>query len=379
MSDITVTVSSPADSINVSVPAASSPSISVADGSDINVDVSTDASVQRLVDLSDVTGTPAASQIIIYDDAQSKFVFQDLALDDINDVVSDIQVTNTDEGFAHLNGFTYSGGSNISLETVLRNILNPTAAATFTMGAAVQPEGYYEVRDSSNSLTVVTITFAANPFASFSGGIEIFVDGVASSFDDIVPTSGANTQHGLYVSGTPTPLSIQSETYRDFTLQLKATDGGSINSRSVESSTLTWKIRPKHIFYGSTTAVSQGAADSSYQTLYNAIVTASASALGQEQLKDNASSYVYDNDSDKYNINATDAFAYYFYPSSLGQLTEIKLGGEGGLDIMDAFVDLTNGTPVSITNSLGASTSYYVYRSVNRKAFTSNQSIYFAN
>ena len=85
------------------------------------------------------------------------------------------------------------------------------------------------------------------------------------------------------------------------------------------------------------------------------------------------------NTSNKYELRSTDdAYAYYFYEASLGELTDIKLGGPQGLDADDAFLHITNGGAVSLSNG-EVSTEYHVYRSRNKKAFTSGQSLYFKN
>lgn len=378
MADITVTVTPSADSINVTVPSTENPSISVVDGSAFNVSVSPNVSLQRLVDLLDVSGTPTESQIIVWNDSEQSFLFQDLAIDSLGEITGDINVTNDDGGFSHLTGYTYSGSAGISFETVLRNILDPEPAAVITLtDGNVSASTPYEV--SPIGFTVDTIAFSVVPYTAFdSEGMKVFVNGSGGTYDNVVPVSNNNTAYSIQIGGSNSGIPIQSTSYADFTLQLKGVDENSINSRDIESNILTWKLRPRHLFYGSTTVLAAGASQGDIQSLYDAIRSATSS-LATEQLQDNSDSYVYSNTSDKYNLDVANTYAYYFYPSSLGVLTDIKLGGDGGLDIDDAFIEVTNGTPVSITNSLGATNTYYVYRSVNSHAFSSNQSIYFAN
>ena len=382
MSDITVAVNSPSDTVNITVPAPDAANISVQDGSAISVTVSPDVAFQSVTNLLDVSGPPTDNQILIYDEDQESFVFIDLSSTGggSGNITSDIQVTNSDEAFEHISGVTYSVADNVSLETIIRNILTtPTKVNLNFTALSPSSAGVYEV--GTSAINVSAITFGVNA-GSYQGlenrSVTFNVNEIkTSSFDAIVLQNNDNTQHNLTVGGSNSSYDASSATYLDTSFDVRGTDVLSLSNRLEVSNKLVIKIRVRHLLYGNTTELAQGASQADTQAVYDAIVTAS-SALATEQLKDRADDYTYSNTSNKYNL-ATDAnYTYYFYEASLGELSDIKLGGSQGLDIDDAFIHITNGGAISLSNG-EVSTDYHVYRSRNPKAFSSGQSIYFKN
>lgn len=377
MSDITVAVNSPSDTVNITVPASDAANISVEDGSAINVTVSPNVAFQSVTNLLDVTGHPTDNQILIYDEDQESFVFIDLSStgSGSSNITSDITVTNDDGGFEHVFNKTYSVADNVSLETIISNILEPPAATTVNFSALTPTAtGTYEVGATVRPVT--SVSFSNNSTAGLANGVSINLNG-SGGYEPIVPTLVANTVYDIQYNGGNYTINAASSTYKDNVFKLRYNDANSINNLSRESNELTIKIRVRHLFYGSATELSQGASQSDIQDLYDAIVTASSS-LASEQLVDRADDYTYSNANDKYNLEVDDTYTYYFYEASLGALTDIKMGGSQGLDADDAFLQITNGGAVSLSNG-EVSTEYHVYRSRNKKAFTSGQSLYFKN
>lgn len=378
MSDITVAVNSPSDAVNITVPALDAANISVEDGSAINVTVSPNVAFQGVTNLIDVTGQPTDNQIMIYDEDQESFVFIDLSStgSGSGNITSDIFVTNSDEGFSHINGVNYLVTDNVSLETIITNILRPTPDTQVTLSAlSPTTAGTYEV--GTTTRPVAFLSLSHNSVTGVSGGLGITINNAGSGFEPIVPTSFSNTAYPIQYNGGNYVYNAASSTYIDRAFRIRFIDGRSLNDKTIVTDPQTIKIRVRHLFYGSTTELAQGASQSDIQSLYDSIVTASSS-LAAEQLVDRADDYTYSNDDDKYDLEVDDTYTYYFYEASLGALTDIKMGGPQGLDADDAFLHITNGGAVSLSNG-EVSTEYHVYRSRNKKAFTSGQSLYFKN
>lgn len=382
MADITVTVSSPSDSVNITVPSSDSAlNVTVREFPQINVDISPNVAYQGLTNLLDVQGTPTDNQMIVWDEDEGAFVFIDLLSgsgdgDGAGGVLADdIDVTNDDDAFSHLVGYTYDATDIVSLESILRDILDPPTATTVNFSAlSPTSDGTYEVGTTNRS--VAFISFSNNSVAGLAGGVSLKING-SGGYDPIVPSVTANTSYAIQHDGGDFVYNAASTVYTDKVFGLSYNDAVSINNLAGQSNELTIKIRVRHLFYGSTTELAQGAIQSDIQNLYDAIVTASSS-LSSEQLVDRTDDYTYSNTGNKYNLEVDDTYTYYFYEASLGDLTDIKLGGSQGLDIDDAFIHITNGGAVSLSNG-EVSTDYHVYRSRNKKAFTSGQSIYFKN
>lgn len=382
MAEITITVTSPTESINVSVPSVTTPSVTVKDLLPVNASISPNVAYQNLTNLLDVKGVPSDNQMIVWDEDEGKFVFINLIAGGGEGgsggiIASDLTVTNDDDAFSHLYGLTYNATDVVSLETILNNILDPTPASSITISNSVPTaSGTYEV--GHTPAAVYQLSFSVSSVSAFSGGLSIFINGSDSGLDRIVPTSTSNTAYDLQYNGSNYTYSLSDNgVYSDYTFSLSGTDGLSLNSSTSQSGNMSIKFRPRHLFYGSTTELTEGDSQSNIQSLYDSIVSATTS-IASEQLVDRESEYSYFNDANKYNINTTDAYTYYFYEAYLGTLTSIKLGGPQGFDINDSFVHITNGGAVSISNGT-VSTDYHVYRSRNKKAFTSGQTIYFKN
>lgn len=329
----------------------------------------------KLRQITDVSQTPGEGQVLAYDGATDTFIWIDNTDDSVGIVpylVSPITVTNQDDAFDALVDVTYTGGDTTTLEEVLRNILDPTPASTITFSeTSPTASGVYEV--GSSARLVSNMSVAVSSVSAFDdAGLSVLLNGSGSGVDNIVPTTVSNTSYALSSS-----IDVSSATYSDSVFLLRATDEDSLNGRVAESETVTIKIRPRHLLYGSTTTLSEGASQASIQSLYDAIVSATSS-LAAEQLVDRADEYTYSNTDNKYNLETDDTWTYYFYEAYLGELTDIKLGGSQGLEIDDAFIHVTNGGAVSLSNG-EVSTDYHVYRSRNKKAFTSNQTLYFKN
>ena len=369
---ISVVVTPSSDSVSITIPSSSSPAISVRDLSPMNVSVSPNVAYQGLTNLIDVQGTPSDNQMIIYDEDQEAFVFIDLSSGGgggSGNIVSDITVTNTDGGFDHIVNKTYSVADNVSLETIITNILDPAAENNATLGN-LSPTAYGTYEVGSTARPVYSVSFSVTSVDALAGGVTIRINGSDAGFDEITPTSTSNTSYSIQYNAA-------ASTYTDRVFDLEYTDALSLNNAVRNSNDITIKIRVRHLFYGSTTELAQGATQSDIQDLYDAIVS-STTSIAAEQLVDRSEDYTYSNTSDKYNLEVDDTYAYYFYEAFLGELTDIKLGGSQGLEIDDAFIHITNGGAVSLSNG-EVSTDYHVYRSRNKKAFTSGQAIYFKN
>ena len=183
------------------------------------------------------------------------------------------------------------------------------------------------------------------------------------------------------LNGSAVAIETGRTSYGDEVFDITSSPVNSLGVTQTVSSTKihTIRYRQRHLLYGSTTELTTSSSESDVQAVYDAIVSATSS-LASEQLQDIADSYVYNNTGNRYNLDTVNAYTYYFYPlAGLGALTDIKLGGSTGLDIDDSFIDISNGSTISINNGDGVVAGYKVYRSLNKRAFTSDQSIYFAN
>lgn len=91
---------------------------------------------KRLRDLKDVVGTPTSGQVLVYNQGENNFQFADQQgggaggsdVDEQTDYA--IEVTNTDEAFSTINGFTYEKFTSIT--DILNDILNPYTRTTVT-------------------------------------------------------------------------------------------------------------------------------------------------------------------------------------------------------------------------------------------------------
>lgn len=385
MSNITVTVNSPSDSVNITVPSSDAPSISVTDSSSINVSVSPNVAYQNLTNLLDVQGSPTDNQMIVYDEDEGAFVFIDLSSGGGGggtNIVSDLLVTNQDPAFSHIRGYNYDATDNVSLETILRNILQPPNLNTLSLNSlSPTSAGTYEVGTTARNISSIAFSIGGTFQAFDDDGVLFTVnEQKTSAFDALIPSDNNNTVYNLTTAGVNTFYNAASSTYSDTTFKVRADDSLALSNPERISNSLTIKIRVRHLFYGSSLEVEEqslGTLTVELQNVYNQIVDLS-SALASEQLQDRSDDYTYSNNSDRYNLDSANKYTYYFYEASLGELTDIKLGGEFGLDIDDAFIHLTSGGAVPLSNGQ-VTTNYHVYRSRNRNAFTSGQSIYFKN
>lgn len=396
MSDITVNVSSPADSVVVSVPSSTTPIVSVIDGSGINVTISPDVALQNLVNLLDVSGTPADNQTIIYDADSGEFNFIDLASSGGGGsglITSDLLVTNTDGAFDHIFNKLYQPSNNITTENILRNILAPPPAPTLTLTALSPTAGFsgqggesvarFEVGNTSRPVNSIAFS-CTSPQSLAAAGVRVRRNGTliaTTVFDPIIPTNIANTVYPFLLNGSAVTLETARTSYGDEVFDISSSPVNSLGVTQTVSSTKihTIRYRQRHLLYGSTTELTTSSSEAEVQAVYDAIVSAT-STLASEQLQDRADSYVYNNTGNRYNLDTANAYTYYFYPfAGQGALTDIKLGGSTGLDIDDSFIDISNGSTVNINNGNGVVAGYKVYRSSNKRAFTSDQSIYFAN
>ena len=385
MSNITVTVNSPSDSVNITVPSSDAPSVSVTDSSSINVSVSPNVAYQNLTNLLDVQGSPTDNQMIVYDEDEGAFVFIDLSSGGGGggtNIASDLLVTNTDPAFSHIRNYNYEATDNVSLETILRNILQPPILNTLSLNSlSPTTAGTYEVGTTARQVSSIAFSIGGT-FQAFDDDGVLFTinEQKTSPFDALIPSTNNNTVYNLTTGGTNTFYNAASSTYSDISFKVRADDSLALSNPVRISNSLTIKIRVRHLFYGDDTEITGdegGFLVIDLQNLYNDIV-ASSSALASEQLQDRSDDYIYSNNSDRYNLDSTNNYAYYFYEASLGELTDIKLGGEFGLDIDDAFIHITRNGAVPLSNGQ-VTTNYHVYRSRNRNAFTSGQSIYFKN
>ena len=386
MSNITVTVNSPSDSVNITVPSSDAPSISVTDSSSINVSVSPNVAYQNLTNLLDVQGSPTDNQMIVYDEDEGAFVFIDLSSGGGGggtNIASDLLVTNQDPAFSHIRNYNYDATDNVSLETILRNILQPPILNTLSLNSLSPPSaGTYEVGTTARNISSIAFSIGGTYQAFDDDGVLFTVnEQKTSAFDALIPSDGNNTVYNLTTAGVNTFYNAASSTYSDTTFKVRADDSLALSNPVRISNSLTIKIRVRHLFYGSSIEVTGDETNPllvvGLQNVYDSIVSLS-SDLASEQLQDRSDDYTYSNNSDRYNLDSANNYTYYFYEASLGELTDIKLGGEFGLDIDDAFIHLTSGGAVPLTNGQ-VTTNYHVYRSRNRNAFTSGQSIYFKN
>lgn len=385
MSNITVTVNSPSDSVNITVPSSDAPSVSVTDSSSINVSVSPNVAYQNLTNLLDVQGSPTDNQMIVYDEDEGAFVFIDLSSGGGGggtNIASDLLVTNSDPAFSHISNYNYNATDNVSLETIIRNILQPPILNTLSLNSlSPTAAGTYEVGTTARQVSSIAFSIGGTFQAFDDDGVLFTVNEQKTSpFDALIPSDNNNTVYNLTTGGTNTFYNAASSTYSDTNFNVRADDSIALSNPVRISNTLTIKIRVRHLFYGDDTEITGdegGFLVIDLQNLYNDIVT-SSSALASEQLQDRSDDYIYSNNSDRYNLDSTNNYTYYFYEASLGELTDIKLGGEFGLDIDDAFIHITRNGAVPLSNGQ-VTTNYHVYRSRNRNAFTSGQSIYFKN
>ena len=121
--------------------------------------------ILRLRDLEDIKGDPESGQVLVYNQGENNFQFQDqqegsAGGDDLLD--SAIEVTNTDGAFSAIQGSTFETGTSIT--QVLSQILDPYAYSTLSISQFTATINGSSQTVSSNKTLEVGSTVVLNSF-----------------------------------------------------------------------------------------------------------------------------------------------------------------------------------------------------------------------
>lgn len=212
-----ITVGNPdSSSIAVSSPSSASVSVVQPEGSSIDVlgtqspsiEVSdSSSSSSKLVDLTDVTGSPDDGDTVVFDEDLNAFVFQAAGTGvggGSGSLTQDLIVTNTSNVFADSNGSSYESGD--SLEDIIRDFLAPNDAGIDFYDLEIASgngalTGEYIVWGTSWSVNKLVVRLTRNQTIPSGARVQLFINGAMKSqsppyadwsdHDEVTLTSGS--------------------------------------------------------------------------------------------------------------------------------------------------------------------------------------------
>ena len=316
----------------------------------------------RLRDLQDIKGDPESGQVLVYNQGENNFQFQDqqegsAGGDDLLD--SAIEVTNTDGAFSSIKGSTFETGTSIT--TVLSQILNPHSYLTPSLSNLKgSVEGASSTFSSNQVVEVGADIIMNNVSYTIDKESQVKAGSVALLKNDVVfqsnlpDTSSTNVSVNEFASSRVTPG-------KD-TFKIRVTDSGSGSSaeKTVFSSGISFDWR--------------------YSTRLSAYSTI-PSNNGQATLLYSAStdtSFQNDPGSSSFDLTCSSAhdnpenYTFIMIPSSFGTLKSVVQNSS--TDVTDDFVQVGDST-FTATNVYGVGVSYYIYRTNDPGVFNSSATL----
>jgi len=314
--------------------------------------------ILRLRDLQDIKGDPESGQVLVYNQGENNFQFQDqqegsAGGDDLLD--SAIEVTNTDGAFSSIKGSTFETGTSIT--TVLSRILDPYALPKFTtfslnysvdgqsrnqaggtttsheVGADITMNNYTYVIDTPSNVKDDSVILNRNGAAFLSGLSE----------DSTGPNNFSGVTHS---SNTPTTI----------TYKMSMTEDGNPTGTetTVSSSTATINFYYKMgVSVGSTIPSNNGHATTLYASLQDSKI-----------IPDPGSSFT-DLECSALSANE-DNFTFLLIPEAFGTLKQVLQ--ENTTDVTADFVQVTDST-FTLATVTNINVAYYIYRTIDPGVF----------
>ena len=250
-----ISISSVSTEVTVTSPENQAISIST---SPITVEVSSNVNIgqypKRLRDLEDVIGSPTSGQVLVYNEGQDNFQFDDQSggggggggdADELTDYA--ITVTNTDGAFSTIKNFTYEKFTNMT--DILNDILNPYTKTSVELTAmdgtnngssyGLDTGAFRSVEVGSNVIFNTFSYSVPEPDKVKDGSIALRKDGS----DYMSGLAESNTNN---VDLSPI-ISAQHNVPHTDTYQIRATDDGNPNGQEYTISsnimTVKWRYR----------------------------------------------------------------------------------------------------------------------------------------
>lgn len=317
--------------------------------------------ILRLRDLQDIKGDPASGQVLVYNQGENNFQFQDQQAggaggDDLID--SAIEVTNTDGAFSAIKGSTFETGTSIT--SVLSQILNPYSYSTLSISSfAATIDGSSQSVSSDKVVEVGNTVVLASLTYTVTNGSQIKDDSLTLLKDGAVNATNLPESDSTYSLSS---ITESKSAPGEVSFSLRATDAGSVNSAEKEVVSPEFKFLWRYstrLSAGSTIPSSNGQAT----VLYQASVDA-------KQVLDPGTGSI-DLDCNAQNLN-TDNFTFLMIPESFGTLKSVILNNS--TDVTADFVQVTSST-FTVTNDHGIGVSYYIYRTNDPGAFSDSSTL----
>jgi len=317
--------------------------------------------ILRLRDLEDIKGDPESGQVLVYNQGENNFQFQDqqegsAGGDDLLD--SAIEVTNTDGAFSAIQGSTFETGTSIT--QVLSQILDPYAYSTLSISQFTATINGSSQAVSSNKTLEVGSTVVLNSFTYVvTNGSQIKDDSLTLLKNGEVNVTDLPESSSTYSLSSVTEIKSSPG---EVAFKLRATDEGSGNSaeKQINSSELKflWRYSTR-LAASSTIPASNGQATLLYGDSVDAV-----------QVADPGSGSI-DLDCNAQNIDP-DNYTFLMIPESFGTLRSVILNNS--TDVTADFIQVTSST-FTATNDHGVGVSYYIYRTNDPGAFSDSSTL----
>lgn len=317
--------------------------------------------ILRLRDLEDIKGDPESGQVLVYNQGENNFQFQDqqegsAGGDDLLD--SAIEVTNTDGAFSAIQGSTFETGTSIT--QVLSQILDPYAYSTLSIsrfGATIN--GSSQTVSSNKTLEVGSTVVLNSLTYAVTNGSQIKDNSLTLLKNEEVSVTDLPESSSTYSLSSVTESKSAPE---EVSFKLRATDEGSGNSaeKQINSSELKflWRYSTR-LSASSTIPVSNGQATLLYGDSVDAV-----------QVADPGSGSI-DLDCNAQNIDP-DNYTFLMIPESFGTLKSVIVNNS--TDVTADFIQVTSST-FTATNDHGIGVSYYIYRTNDPGAFSDSSTL----
>ena len=318
----------------------------------------------RLRDLQDIKGDPESGQVLVYNQGENNFQFQDQNEGgDGGDDLIDEAITVTNGDFETLLGGTYETGTTIT--QVLKNILDPYKYPKFTsfrlqmddgsnvvldggdskvfeVGRDVDVENFSFVIDTPSDITADSVALRVNGADHQSG-----VDEEASGFQAISPAIS-------YDYSTPTTVKFSVRAKEE------GNPNGIVSNIDSKEITLNWYYK---------TILSVGTTDPTDSAEATTLsVSTQDSALAADP---GEGSIVLECSSAAENV---DNFTYLLIPEYFGTLKSVVQNS--AFDVTADFFQVGGeGTTWTVTNSNGLGVAYYIYRTNDAGAFVDGNTL----
>lgn len=357
-----ISVTSTTTEVSVSSPDVQSISVSTSAPSiEVSSNVNPVTWPQNFRDLGDIVGTPSSGQVLVYNEGENNFQFQDQESSDggggneLTDYA--ITVTNTDGAFSTISGSTYEAST--SFTDILKDILNPYTKTSVQLTKIQGTKEGSALAVSSGSVEVLEVGASVSllDFSFTVGDEDKIEDGSVKLLKSGSPhMSSLSESGGTDVSISPI-INSQKNTPGKDVYKITAVDSGNPNNQeydlSSSSITLDWRHRIGLFAY------------SSNPTDNITATTLFGNGIDARLLNDPGSSSV------AFTCGASNAsdsnYTYLMWPTSFGTLKSVDQNGSA-----DVTADFSLMGSYTITNSYSVSTSYYIYGTNDTGAFNEN-------